>query len=249
MKKILLLLCTTALFNVVRAQQTVAAQANTAMLNTQLLYPMQQNSNILMMFNERYDGLEGNRFFYDSLYHTGKMHMTQGRNYFNDNYKYKFDQLAGTVQALRPDGKEILLDVNEVVMFEMFIEDKSVFFFKIRLPDNPQPILAQVIYAGEKMRLVRDIKKKLVRVQETGAYSTGKVYDQIKEDYQYYFIGENNQAVNIKPTKKGLIKAMPQKEKQIEQLFKQKKYNDLTVTKLAEIMQKLDEKKPQEAGN
>lgn len=42
---------------------------------------------------------------------------------------------------------------------------------------------------------------------------------------------------------------MPQKEKQIEQLFKQKKYNDLSITKLAEIMQKLDVKKVQEVGN
>ncbi|NJN33313.1 MAG: hypothetical protein HC817_02715 [Saprospiraceae bacterium] len=99
------------------------------------------------------------------------------------------------------------------------------------------------------MRLVRDIKKKVVRVEETGAYASGKVYDRIREDYQYYFIGEKNQAVSIKPTKKGLIKAMPQKEKQIEQLFKQKKYNDLSITKLAEIMQKLDVKKVQEVGN
>ncbi|NJN33312.1 MAG: hypothetical protein HC817_02710 [Saprospiraceae bacterium] len=126
----MLFIATIILYTTTYSQQTAASQANTAMLNNQLMYPMQQNSNILMAFNERYDGLEGNRFFYDTLYHTGKMHMTEGRNYFDDNYKYKFDQLAGSVQALRPDGKEILLDVNEVVMFEMFIGDKSVFFSK-----------------------------------------------------------------------------------------------------------------------
>jgi hypothetical protein len=215
--------------------QTIATQ-NAAAQNGS---PILNNGNTMITFNERYDGVEGNRFFFDDDYHKGELWMTNNRHY-TDQYKYKFDQLAGTVQVQQANGKEILLNIEEIITFQMFIDDKSVTFFKTKLPNADSSAIVQVIYWSPKMALLRDIKKKLVRQRESNAYSSGKVFDKIVSDYQYYFSKKDGAIVQIKPTKKGLLKVLPEKEAEIEQLFKTKKYERLTMSKLAELMQKLD---------
>jgi hypothetical protein len=45
----------------------------------------------------------------------------------------------------------------------------------------------------------------------------------------------------FKPNKKGFIRVLPDKETEVERLFKTKEFKDeLTVSKLAELMEKLD---------
>jgi hypothetical protein len=234
MKKIILFLSAFLCFNCLQAQ--TIASTNAATLNGSNL---QGKGNMMITFNERYDGIEGSRFFYDEEYHTGELWLTNNRHYTNQ-YKYKFDQLAGTVQVQQANGKEILINIEEILSFQMFIDDKSVTFFKTQLPNSESPAIVQIVYWSSNMTLFRDIKKKLVRQKESSAYSGGKVFDKIMSDYQYYFSKKDAPIIHIKPNKKGFIKALPDKEKEIERLFKTKKFDDLTVSKLADLMQKLD---------
>jgi hypothetical protein len=234
MKEKILFLYILLHFKCLNAQITTSS--NVATLNGSSL---QGKGNMMITFNERYDGIEGSRFFYNDDYHTGELWLTNNRHY-TEEYKYKFDQLAGTVQVLQTNGKEILINIEEILSFQMFIDDKSATFFKTQLPNAESPSIVQVVYWSSKMTLFRDIKKKLARQRESSAYSSGKVYDKIVSDYQYYFSKKDGSIVHIKPNKKGFIKALPEKEKEIERLFKTKKFEDLTVSKLAELMQKLD---------
>jgi hypothetical protein len=237
MKKNILFLCVVLCFNCLHAQ--TIASTNAATLNGSNL---QGKGNMMITFNERYDGIEGSRFFYDEEYHTGELWLTNNRHYTNQ-YKYKFDQLAGTVQVQQANGKEILINIEEILSFQMFIDDKSVTFFKTQLPNYESPSIVQIVYWSSNMTLFRDIKKKLVRQKESSAYSGGKVFDKIMSDYQYYFSKKDAPIIHIKPNKKGFIKVLPDKEKEIERLFKTKKFENLTVSKLAELMQKLDVEK------
>jgi hypothetical protein len=222
-------------FKCLHAQSTTSANAATINGSTTL----QGKGNVMFTFNERYDGIEGSRFFFDDEYHTGELWLTNNRHYTNQ-YKYKFDQLAGTVQVQQANGKEILITIEEILTFQMFIDDKSVTFFKTQLPNAESPSIVQVVYRSSNMTFFRDIKKKLVREKESSAYSDGKVYDKIINDYQYYLSKKDALAVQVKPNKKGFIKVLPDKEKEIVRLFKTKKFEDLTVSKLADLMQKLD---------
>ncbi len=230
MKKINLCLLFLISIGVLKAQSIVS-------LNQTLGYGQ---THAIFAFNDRYDGLEGNPYFFDDKYHDGEIWLTQNRHYEKD-YQYKFDQLTSTVLLKYPNGKEILLDAKDILSFNMFIEDKTVTFVRVQLPDSKEATVVQLIYWSPKLKLLRDIKKKLLRNKENGAYNDGKVTDKVVNDYRYYFSKNDEELVFIKPTKKGFIKALPNKEIELERLFKTKEFkDDLTVSKLAELMQKLD---------
>jgi hypothetical protein len=217
------------------------------MMNAQSIVSLNQTlgygqTHAIFAFNDRYDGLEGNPFFYDDKYHDGEIWLSQNRHYEKE-YKYKFDQLSSTVLIQSPNGKEILLDAKDIISFNMFIDDKTVTFVRVLLPDSKEATVVQLIYWSPKLKLLRDIKKKLLRNKENGAYNDGKVTDKVVNDYRYYISKNDEELSFIKPNKKGFIKALPAKEMEIERIFKTKSFDDLTVSKLAELMQKLDTEK------
>jgi hypothetical protein len=235
MKKECLFILAILWVNFLNAQST---SAKIPLLNSYL-----SDGTLLYTFNDRYEGVEGNYFFYDTLYHRGELWLTNNRHYTNE-YKYKFDQIEGSVQILYTDGKELLLDVNQVLSFAMFIDDKTVNFVKMPLANSDSKRLFQVIYWSSNIKFLRDIKKKVVRTKLQAPFSNHKIVDKIENDYHYYISKKDELLVEIKLNKKGIIKALPEKEKEIERLFKTKTYkNDLTVSKLAELMQKLDTEK------
>ncbi len=204
--------------------------------------PQFQRFDNMIVPDERYDGIKGNRYFYDNQFHEGVLTMTKKRE-FGNGFLFRYDQLEGTVQMRYPDGKEILVDQRDILNFNLFVENKSVIFLRMKIPTNPDGLnLVQVIYYSPTMQLVRDPRKKLKRVENTGAYSKNEIYDTYDNDYHYFIkIGKEN-LVEVKPTAKSLSKVMPSRAARIESLFKAAKYKGkLSVTKLADIIKKLDE--------
>lgn len=197
---------------------------------------------ILQTFDDRYDGIKGNRFFYDDQYHEGEL-MLNDSTLINNQVVYRFDQLTGAVQVKYPDGRELYLKTNNIMTFRVKVGNQDVFFTKGVMPDNLREYrLLQVIYYSPTLKLLRDSRKKLTRVNDTGAYSKGEVYDEIENDFRYCIQRGDNAPNEVKPSRKSFIKAMPDLEKKIEQLFNTPQYkSDLTVSKLAELMRKLDE--------
>lgn len=196
---------------------------------------------ILQTFDDRYDGIKGNRFFYDDQYHEGELMLTDS-TLINNQVLYRFDQLTGAVQVKYPDGREIYLKTNNIMTFRLRVGRQDVFFTRGVMPDNLREYrLLQVIYYSPTLKLLRDSRKKLIRVNDTGAYSKGEVYDEIENDFRYC-LQRGDIPIEVKPSRKSFIKAMPDMEKKIEYLFNTPQYkSDLTVSKLAELMKKLDE--------
>ena len=204
--------------------------------------PTFQRFDNMIVPDERYEGIKGNRYFYDNQFHEGTLTMTKKRE-FGNGMLFRYDQLEGTVQMRYPDGKEVLVDQREILNFNLFVENKSVIFLRMKIPTNPDGLnLVQVIYYSPTMQLVRDPRKKLKRVENIGAYSKNEIYDTYENDYRYFIkIGKEN-LVEVKPTAKSLSKVMPSKATRIESLFKAAKYKgELSVTKLADIIKKLDD--------
>lgn len=203
--------------------------------------PYFQRFDNLVVPDERYEGIKGNRYFYDNQYHEGTLTMTKNRE-FGKTMLFRYDQLEGTVQMKYPDGKEILVDQNDILNFNLFVEDKSVIFIRMKTPRTTTFSLVQVIYYSPTMQLVRDPRKKLKRVENTGAYSKNEIYDTYDNDYHYFLKRGKEDLVEVKPTAKSLSKAMPDKEAKIESLFKAAKYKgELSISKLADIIKKLDD--------
>jgi hypothetical protein len=202
--------------------------------------PTFQRFDNLVVPDERYEGVKGSRYFYDDKYHEGTLTMTRKRE-FAKGMLFRYDQLEGTVQMKSPDGKEVLVDQNEILNFNLFVEDKSVIFIRVKTPDDKFS-LVQVIYYSPTMKVVRDPRKKLKRVENTGAYSANQIYDAYTNDYRYFLQRGEENMQEVRPTAKSFAKAIPNKASRIESLFKAaKSKGDLSVSKLAEIMKKLDD--------
>ena len=215
-----------------------AEDAETVVANT----PQFQRFDNMIVPDERYEGINGNRYFYDNQFHEGTLMMTKKRE-FGNGYLFRYDQLEGTVQMRYPDGKDVLVDQKEILTFNLFVENKSVVFLRMKIPTNADGLnLVQVIYYSPTMHLVRDPRKKLKRVENTGAYSKNEIYDTYENDYRYFMkVGKEN-LVEIKPTAKSLTKVLPAKAAKIESLFKAaKSKGEMSVSKLADIIKKLDD--------
>ena len=197
---------------------------------------------VFQTFDDRYDGIKGNRFFYNEAFHEGEILFTDS-TFAKNNILYRFDQLVGAIQAKNTDGKEIYLKTANILSFKLKIEGQEIIFTRGVIPENPREYkLLQVIYYSPTLQFLRDSRKKLTRVNDTGAYSKGEVYDEIENDFKYYLKRGDHVAVEVKPTRKSLIKVLPDMERKIEQLFNTPQYKkDLSVSKLGEIMKKLDE--------
>ncbi len=204
--------------------------------------PTFQRFDNLIVPDERYEGIKGNRYFYDEKYHEGTLTMTRKRE-FGKDMLFRYDQLEGTVQMKYPDGKEVLVDQKEVLNFNLFVENKSVIFIRMKTPTNNAFSLVQVIYYSPTLKVVREPRKKMKRVENTGAYSSNQIYDTYENDYHYFVQRGEENLQEVKPTAKSFSKAIPDKAKKVESLFKAaKNRGELSVSKLAEIMKKLDEK-------
>jgi hypothetical protein len=72
-----------------------------------------------------YDGLEvttkGSRFFNNEDYVKGELQSPD--SLYKNDFLYRYDQMAKTLQIKYPDGKEILVDPRDIVYFKLFIED------------------------------------------------------------------------------------------------------------------------------
>jgi hypothetical protein len=208
--------------------------------NATILSNFNPNGIKTINYSEPNNGIDGSCYFFDNEYHEGEIWLTQNRH-FSKEFKYKFDQMAGSVQVLYPNGKELLIDIKEIKDFQMFVEEKTMTFVKTKLPHSDEMRVMQVIYRSPKMQLLRDIKKELIKKDTDGLYISNKTGYKIINDYSYFFSKNKDALTTIIPNKKGFVKVLPYKEKDIVVLFKKVKFKkELTVSKLAELMQKLD---------
>ncbi len=224
------------------AQNSAANSTRTGVGGQANLASLGSGKPITQTFDDRYDGIKGNPFFYDNQYHEGELWLIDSTHFTNE-VKYRFDQLKGLVQVKYPDGKEMYLNSLKIRSFLLKIENKDVTFINVLTPNKPtECTVYQIIYHSPTLKLLRNSRKKLSRVNDTGAYSKGEVYDEIRNDYTYFIQQEEKPLTEVKLSRKSFIKAMPEKERKIENIFNSPKYKgDLTVSKLGEIMQKLDE--------
>jgi hypothetical protein len=188
--------------------------------------------------------VEGTRYFYDDRYHDGEL-VLKDKKRFTKPIKYRFDQLEGSVQVLLSDGKELLLEDSTVFSLQLYVsDDKVVSFINTKLPNFEKPRILQIIYQTPKMRLLRDVRKKIMKKMYIGQSASNVPDDKLIKDYTYYFAEKGAPLVKIKPNEKGFIKVLPHKKKEIERLFELTKFKkELTVSKLVELMQKLEEEK------
>jgi hypothetical protein len=249
MKNLALTICFVAAALTAQGQTDTTRIAQIDQMAT--LKGMQTNSlsSVVQTFDFRYEGIRGSRFLSDQ-YATGELWLTNNRHYNQKDLLYKFDESENAVQIRYPTGKEILIDAKEVLRFRLDLGVTPVFYFTAPVPNgNMEELkLFQVLYLGNKVNLVKLPMKKLIRVDRTGAYTTNERYDEFVDKSRYFVkLGDKSFIEIERPTRKGLLAAMPTKKAKLKYLFDEvpkfantREYNDVL---LAEIAAQVDIRK------
>jgi hypothetical protein len=185
------------------------------------------------------------RFFNnDSLFKQGEL-VTKKRH-FTTELGYRFDQIERALEVKLEGGKQLYIDEKTIVLFKLYFENHIAVFLPLTLPKEKKKTLVQVIYRTATMQLYRDVHKRINRVIESRHSTSEPDYrDDVMNDYHYFFRkSDKDDLVEIKIKAKSFINVLPEKRIQITKLFEEaEKKEALTVTKLCEILGKLDKEK------
>lgn len=221
---------------------TMFAQVNANLSNIQTKLDnltTQTNAPIIPLFDLRYEGIKGSRFFNEE-YSTGEIWMTNNRHYTTE-MEYKFDEHENGVQVkFKSTGKEITLFNNEVEIFKLRMNGKEVTYFKAEVPgEGDANKLFQVIFLSEKYKLIKLPSKKLVRHDEKGnSYVDTRKYDEFEDNHRYFIKTNDKDFKELKFKKSAFTKTIVEKKQQLEKIFNQKEYKgDLTDVMIAEVLQ------------
>jgi hypothetical protein len=191
------------------------------------------NNNNYSQYNDY--TINGNRYFYDDNYRTGEL-WTKNGHYLSEML-YRVDQLDGTIQVKLQDGKQMMIDVQSIIMLHLFIKGKKIVFVTNDIPDGRKNALLQVIYYSSNFQLLRDSKKSLMNVT-----NPNKVGDlEVKSSYQYYITENDSKPIKkIYLTEKELTKVFPEHRNKIVQFFKvNDTKEELTQTKLIKLLERI----------
>jgi hypothetical protein len=214
--------------------QGAAGAARDAMTAKRFNY----SSNLTEVFNLRYDGIKGSPYFYPE-FTEGEVFLTKNRH-MSKEYLYKFDEAQNTVEIKGKDNKEKSVIAYEIEAVKLFIEGKTVMYIRMDVPnDKKLSRLFQVLHFGKHYSLVKLPIKKVKRVSNTGPYRTGEVYDQFADKSEYFLKTQFSEFQEITLTKRQLMKALPEKGKQIEAFF-EKHSGDIKDYDIAALMSELD---------
>ncbi len=203
-----------------------------------------QSPSSVPSFDTRHEGVLGTRYTIDT-YKNGEIWLTDGHHYTTE-FQYRFDEIEQKIQVKYPDGKELLLFNNYVTKCHIFNNDTIIKYQKVVVENEKElHIFYQVLHEGKNFTFLKLPHRKVVRVDEKTALTIGRLYDEIKPVYHYYFKENDKQDTifrALKLKKKDLLKMLPTKKIKLGALFKAPQYNgDLDEQRCITIFKKLEE--------
>jgi hypothetical protein len=166
--------------------------------------------------------------------------LTDNRHY-KEGYLFKFDEVENSVQVKSPDGKELLLDKDEVVICQLFIFGSTVSYLGVELPNKENDYsIFQVLYLSDNYQVLKLPQKRIRKNPKNMSAGQGFEYDQYVPDYHYFLKKKDGLLTPFKPTKKGILTQFSEKKSSLEPLFKQSKYKKLSDALLAELIMMVD---------
>jgi hypothetical protein len=236
MKKYLLFLATILCTNLVAQNSPSVAVVQ---MQSNRLKEINSKSFDFPTFSLKETEIKGLRYFYDE-YTEGELWLTDNRHY-KEGYLFKFDEVENSVQVKSPDGKELLLDKDEVVICQLFIFGSTVSYLGVALPNKENDYsIFQVLYLSDNYQVLKLPQKRIRKNPKNMSAGQGFEYDQYVPDYQYFVKKKDGLLTAFKPNKKDILSHFLEKKTQLERLFKQSKYKKISDAVLAELISTVD---------
>jgi hypothetical protein len=183
-----------------------------------------------------------NRFFIDSTFREGEVKIKT--DVYTTEMTYRFDQMHNRIEVRFANGNKTYLSNVDIVYSKIYYKNDTIVFVPFALSPSPSKTLLNVVYKTPTLQLYCDLYKSAQFSRSTGndPYGSSNNFSaHLEKGYQYYIRKNDGDSFNVVDiSSESFIKALPEKSKQITELFKGKRKKDLTLSDLAEIMKQLD---------
>ena len=202
------------------AQNISVPQGYEAKENLRELGSMDGTGNV-RTFDNRYEGVKGTPYVFEE-FHPGEVYLkTKNKVAVQDlNYNCFENELV----YLDPATKVIrVMNRFQVDLFTMRDGDRVLTFVPVKLGEDEETIFAEVLY--NKGSIVYKVYgKEWLKANYEGGYSADRRYDQFVDKYDLYFMKKGgNMLYKAKKSKKQVIAAFPDHEKEISSYIKSNK--------------------------
>lgn len=180
-------------------------------------------SGLVRSFDNRYQGIKGTPYLFEEWV-PGEVFMKNKQTITIKEFNYNC--YTNEVAYLDPSSKAVMLiNKNNIEQFYMLSGADTLVFFQVQLEENAIPIFAQVLYKGEST-LYRVYEKEFVKADYEGVYSAGRKYDEFDDNSDLY-LSKPDDAIpgKVKKSKKQILAAFPEAEKELSAYMKAEKLN------------------------
>lgn len=158
------------------------------------------------------------------------------------DYAFNYDKITGNLLLKRNNQDPIAVNRDQVNMFCLKLDKGGYIFMKVPVINANE--FFQVISKGSKYssyKLYKNILVKANQQSSSGYTPDGKNYDEYKDVDTYYMLDETKQEWSVfELTKKSIRKALNDQSPTVEQYIKDHKYDDITESYIAQLLDKLN---------
>lgn len=185
--------------------------------------------------------IKGSRF-YDPEYQKGELWTSNGLH-FKDELEYKFDEVENSVQIKTEDGKELVVDANLVDSFRLYLNDRTIYYYKAHVPDGKkdEEKIFQVVHVGKQVLLFKIASKTIKHYNYQGAFGDGRTVGEYVSHHHYYIKVGNKPLTRIKLNKKDITKKITlNRAILLDQLEYIEPFEEITEKKFIDILRKVE---------
>lgn len=222
MKKLLLLTGFGLLSYAALAQSSRPLQGARAEQNLQAIGDPNNLTGVVQTYDNRYEGIKGSPYF---LPQWGKGKIAAGKTIY-DNIDMNYNVYENNIIYRRKDGSPYILGPDQIEYFELQDSTGQRSYTFKRLPAlaaQDAKLASQfgvVLFEGKVTSFIAMPEKSILKADYKGGYSSGRNYDEFLTGQSYYLVGPGSAVQKVKLSKRNLLKALQDKDKQVEQYLK-----------------------------
>jgi hypothetical protein len=179
-------------------------------------YDLQQNisnagqgdafgTNTIRPLKPRYEGVVGTTFFSEKPI-NGSILMVDGKRYTGF---FNFDWMENTPLFYKKETSSYMI-IDQTIVKQLnldFAHDSLITLDKLKNNEGNH-FFGELLGSVDGAKIYLNIQKTMKKADYTGAYSAGKKYDEILNEYKY-FVYQSESCKLFKPTKKVIAQMFP----------------------------------------
>jgi hypothetical protein len=175
-------------------------------------------------FDTRYEGVKGSPLLFDKC---RKGRVTLIGDTSGQKVMINYDVFNDALLYADKTGQMMVISKEYVDKFEIESDKENIFWKFIKYDMEPSKEKEKIKYVKElykgKCFLFMIMQKQLLKADFTGAYSSGRRYDEFYSEDAVMFQKPNGEILKLKPKNKAVIKLLSDKQTEIEKYIKELK--------------------------